>query len=207
MTNIFLRDLNKKRRSNSMNPTAIGITLLMMVTLGIFVYSGAAWSWFQPVVHKPIINKYSGIYKFDPLWVMAIIKVESGFQSRARSNKGALGLMQLMPTTAKELAPEIGLADITEEDLHNPDVNLHLGVYYLTKLQTLFPEDDFAVLSAYNAGPGITQQWRQGKPVLDVSDIAYPETRRFVRRVDQTYGALKILQGWKHLFGISHERS
>jgi soluble lytic murein transglycosylase len=95
---------------------------------------------------------------------------------------------------------------LTEMDLKEPDTNLHIGIYYLTKLQQLFPDDDMAVLAAYNAGPGITQQWRQGKPTIDLSDIAYPETRRFVRRVDQTYGFLKILQGWKHLFGISHGR-
>jgi len=206
MGNIFLRDLRQPRRKEPTNLTGLWIVLGILTFVGFIVYSGAAWAWFKPVVHKPIINKYAGIYKFDPLWVMAIIKVESGFQSKARSNRGALGLMQLLPTTAMEIAPEIGLYDLTEADLHNPDINLNLGVYYLTKLQMLFPEDDMAVLSAYNAGPGITQQWRRGKPVLDISDIAYPETRRFVQRVDKTFGALKILQGWKHLFGISHER-
>ena len=70
----------------------------------------------------------------------------------------------------------------------------------------MFPEDDIAVLAAYNAGPGVTREWRKGKPALDVGDIAYLETRRFVRRVDRTYGVLKILQGWKHLFGIRHGR-
>jgi len=59
-----------------------------------------------------------------------------------------------------------------------------------------------AVLAAYNAGPGITQQWRKGKPALDPGDIAYPETRRFVQQVQMTYSMLKSMQRWKHLFGI-----
>jgi soluble lytic murein transglycosylase len=178
--------------------------LLLVIPFLYLIYSGAAWAWFRPVLHKQLINKYSGEYKFDPLWVMAIIKVESGFFSQARSHKGAVGLMQLLPSTAQELGPEIGLSNIKEEDLKNPDTNLHLGVYYLAKIQQMFPGDEIAVLAAYNAGPGVTREWLKGKPALDVSDIAYPETRRFVRHVDRTYGFLKMMQGWKYLLGIAH---
>jgi len=77
-----------------------------------------------------------------------------------------------------------------------------LGFHYLAKLQHLFPDDEIAVLAAYNAGPGITQQWRKGKPTLEIDDIAYPETRRFVQQVQTTYTVLKTLQRWKRLFGI-----
>lgn len=180
--------------------------LIAALVLGSFVYSGTAWVWFRPVVHKPVINQYAAQYKFDPLWVMAIIKVESGFEPWARSHRGAVGLMQLLPSTARELAPEIGLTPFVDDDLKNPDINIHLGVYYLSKLERLFPDDDRAVLSAWNAGLGITQQWRKGKPALEPEDIEYRETRRFVRRVDQTYGWLKMVQGWKHLFGMAHGR-
>nr|AEQ20597.1 soluble lytic murein transglycosylase [uncultured bacterium CSLF42] len=182
-----------------------GLTLLVF-GLFYFVYSGTAWVWFRPVVHKPLINKYAAEYRFDPLWVMAIIKVESGFAPWAHSHRGALGLMQLLPSTARELAPEIGLNPFHDQDLTNPEINIHLGVYYLSKLQSLFPNDDIAVLAAWNAGPGVTQQWLRGKPALDFEDILYAETRHFVRQVDRTYGWLKIIQGWKHLFGIAHGR-
>ena len=167
-----------------------------------FVYSGLAWVWFRPVLHKPVINKYAALYHFDPLWVMAIIKTESGFYAHAQSNRGAVGLMQLLPSTARDIAPELGIKDFQVEDLRNPDINLQLGIYYLSKLQDAFPGDEVAVLSAYNAGPGITKQWRAANPVLDISDIQYGETRRFVREVERTYGYLKMIQGWKHLFGI-----
>ncbi len=172
--------------------------------LGTFVYSGTAWLWFRPVLHKTTINRYAGQYKIDPLWVMAIIKVESGFEASARSNRGAVGLMQLLPSTARQLASEVELTDYQDNELESPEINLHLGIYYLSKLQTLFPDDDIAVLSAYNAGPGITREWHRGKPALEWNDIPYGETRRFVRRVDQTYGFLKMVQGWKHVFGIYH---
>ncbi len=180
-----------------------GIIVLGVLT---FVYSGTAWVWFRPVVHKDLINKYAGEFKCDPLWVMAIVKVESGFSIHAKSPRGALGLMQILPTTAHELATELGITIENEEDIKTPDVNLHLGVYYLTKLQRMFPYDEVAVLSAYNAGPGVTAQWIRGKAMLEVSDIPYSETRKFVKRVERTYGFLKMMQGWKYLFGVAHGR-
>jgi soluble lytic murein transglycosylase len=177
-------------------------TLSAALAIGVLVYSGTAWLLFRPVVYKPLINKYAGEYKFDPLWVMSIIRVESRFASSAQSARGAVGLMQLLPSTARDIAPEIGLTHFQEADLRNPDINIHLGFHYLAKLQHMFPDDEVAVLAAYNAGPGITQQWRKGKPVLDPSDIPYPETRHFVRQVQSTYSQLKMLQRWKRFVGI-----
>ena len=137
---------------------------------------------------------------------MAIIKVESGFKPRAMSSRGAVGLMQLLPTTARDISPEIGVQFQNDDDLTNPDINLHIGVYYLSKLTAMFPDDEVSVLAAYNAGPGVTAEWRKGKPVLETSDIPYPETRKFVENVERTYGFLKMVQGWKYLFGMAHGR-
>ncbi len=181
------------------------VALLCVGTL-FLVYSGTAWIWFRPVLHKNVINKYAGEFKCDPLWVMAIIKVESSFFASAQSPRGAVGLMQVLPKTAREIGPEIGVQIQNDEELKDPDVNLHLGVYYLSKLTQMFPDDDVAVLAAYNAGPGVTSEWRRGKPVLETNDILYPETRRFVRSVERTYGFLKMVQGWKYLFGMVHAK-
>ncbi len=175
---------------------------LLIVGAVALVYSGTAWIWLRPVLHKPLINQYAAEYHFDPLWIMALIRVESRFASKAQSARGAIGLMQLLPSTAQDIGPEIGLNDVSVETLQQPDINLHLGCHYLAKLRRIFPDDDVAILAAYNAGPGITQQWRKGQPALDLSDIEYPETRRFVRQVQLTYTYLKSLQRWKRLFGI-----
>lgn len=180
-----------------MKRASIGLGILVLA--GLWIYSGRLWIWCQPIVHKNLINKYAGEYKFDPLWVMAIIKVESKFAAAAKSPRGAVGLMQLLPSTARDIGPEIGLPHLDETALKDPDTNLHAGFYYLAKLQRQFPDDEIAVLAAYNAGPGITQQWRKGKPALDEEDIAYPETRRFVRQVEVTYTVLKTMQRWKQL--------
>ncbi len=205
MASIYERELRRMppvERTRRLIFRSVGLVLAVAVLA--FIFSGSAWLWFRPVLHKPLINKYAGIFKIDPLWVMAIIKVESSFQPKAQSSRGALGLMQILPSTAREIAPEIGVEFQNDADLTDPDINLHLGVYYLTKLQQTFPEDDVAVLSAYNAGPGATSQWREGKPALEIRDIPYPETRKFVRRVERTYGFFKLMQGWKYLFGFSH---
>src|SRR5947209_18168138 len=127
-----LRDSFPLARAGRRGLWAAGALVLFLI--GVLIYSGTAWVWFRPVLHKPLINKYAGEYKFDPLWVMAIIKVESGFETHAHSARGAVGLMQLLPSTARELAPDIGLTTFQDEDLKNPDINLHLGVYYLSKL-------------------------------------------------------------------------
>jgi len=204
MSTFPLNDLRreKHRTSFASQHRWFLFALLIGVFFFVFVYSGLAWVWFRPVVHKPVIDRYATAYRFDPLWVMAIIKVESGFYPHARSNRGAMGLMQLLPSTARDIAPQIGVKNFQVDDLKTPDTNLKLGIYYLSKLQDMFPDDEVAVLSAYNAGPGITKQWKQGKPELDISDIEYGETRRFVREVERTYGYLKMIQGWKHLLGI-----
>jgi soluble lytic murein transglycosylase len=176
--------------------------LFGVILLGVLAYLFITWVRFGQVLYKPLINKYAGEYKCDPLWVMAIIRVESRFASSARSARGAIGLMQILPSTARDIAPEIGRADFKEEDLKDPDTNLHFGIHYLSKLEKLFPDDETAILAAYNAGPGITQEWRRGKPALDLGDIAYPETRRFVQQVTRTYSLLKVVQRWKERLGL-----
>ncbi len=182
----------------------IKITLLLLgfVAVGEWIYSGTAWTWLRPALHKELINKYAGIYHLDPLWIMAIIKVESRFSPAAQSRRGAVGLMQILPSTARDIGPETGLSRLREGDLKNPDTNLNLGMHYLSKLRQQFPDDEIAVLAAYNAGPGITREWRKGRPVLNLENIEYPETRRFVRQVQGTYSRLKAVQRWKRLFGM-----
>ena len=101
-----------------------------------------------------LIYKYSKRYKFEPGLIISILRVESGFQQDAVSPKGAIGLMQLMPDTAGWLAQRIGVQIEDTDDVFEPDVNLHLGVYYLNYLRKLYAGDMKKVLVAYNRGPG-----------------------------------------------------
>jgi hypothetical protein len=91
-------------------------------------------------------------YECDPQLVLALIMVESSFYSRATSSKGAKGLMQLRPHVAKALAQKVGIAWDRETIIYDPQVNIRLGLYYLSQLILQF-RDLKVALAAYNFGP------------------------------------------------------
>ena len=105
------------------------------------------------------INNLSGLivheskkYGYDPLLLTAVIITESSFNNWARSNRGALGLMQIRPATGKELAAEVSVQWQGTPSLYNPETNIALGAYYLNKLYLHFGDLGLA-LEAYNHGP------------------------------------------------------
>jgi soluble lytic murein transglycosylase len=162
------------------------------------VPTGLFWSVARPVLHKDIINKYAAVYKFDPLFVMALVQVESSFQKSARSSRGAIGLMQLMPDTAREMAQRLG-KDVPVEDLDNPEINIQLGYHYLSLLRAEFKSDNVSILAAYNGGPANVRVWRQGQD-LTLDKIPFAETRAFVKKVMSTHRWLKRFQRIKNAF-------
>ena len=117
-----------------------------------------------------IIASVSEAQGVNPLLVRALIQVESKFRPTARSPKGAMGLMQLMPSTARA----IGL-----RNARDPVQNILGGAYYLRNLANRFEGDLYFTLAAYNAGPGAVQRYRGVPP--------YPETQSYVRQVLSYY--------------------
>jgi soluble lytic murein transglycosylase len=112
-----------------------------------------------------LIYAESQKYECDPSLVLALIMVESSFYSKAISSKGAKGLMQLRPFVAKALAQEVGIAWDEEAVIFDPEVNIRLGLYYLSQLILQF-KDLKVALAAYNFGPTyIREQIAQGKPL------------------------------------------
>ncbi len=132
-------------------------------------------------------------YHVDPYLVAAVVKAESGFDPEAKSGAGAVGLMQLMPTTADWIAARDDWQGAAKPDLHDPAQNLDLGTYYMAFLLERFADVPTA-LAAYNAGHGAVEQWLAargaspagGSPTtLLPADIPFPETRGFVERVER----------------------
>jgi soluble lytic murein transglycosylase len=177
---------------------AAGILAFLAGAAGFLFVALFLWPLARPVLHKDVINRYAAEYKIDPLFVMALIRTESSFLRDARSPRGAVGLMQLMPETGMEMARREGLT-IPLEALAEPEVNIHLGFHYLSVLRQEFKEDTIALLAAYNAGPTNARAWRKGDR-LALSDIPYPETQQFVRRVMNTHAWLRRFQKVKNVF-------
>jgi soluble lytic murein transglycosylase len=112
-----------------------------------------------------LIYAESQKYQCDPSLVLALIMVESSFYTKATSSKGAKGLMQLRPFVAKALAEEVGIAWDEEAVIYDPEVNIRLGLYYLSQLILQF-KDLKVALAAYNFGPTyIREQIARGKPL------------------------------------------
>lgn len=124
--------------------------------------------------YKRIIQQASETFGLDPLLVEAVIKAESDFDHRAVSQRGAQGLMQLMPETAK-------MMDV--EDPMDPTENIFGGVRYLSELFKRFHHEPSLALAAYNAGPEKVETFGGVPP--------YPETEAFVKKVMHYYRQLK----------------
>lgn len=138
-----------------------------------------------------------------PQWLTyAIMQTESRFEPTATSFAGARGLVQLMPSTAKAVAAEIGI-DLRDDDvLYDPTTNLALGIHHLGSLVARFGGGDGAValaIPSYNAGAGAVERWldERGKLDLDVfiEGIPYDETRKYTQSVLGRWLAYRVLYG------------
>ncbi len=119
---------------------------------------------------EPVISRHADSYQLDPKLVRAVIQVESGYNPAAVSHKGAVGLMQLMPGTANQLAVD---------DPYDPDQNVRGGVAYLRRMLDRFEGRLELAVAAYNAGPGAVERHGGIPP--------YRETRDYVRKVLALY--------------------
>ena len=123
----------------------------------------------------------------NPAWAFAIIRQESAFTPDARSHAGAMGLMQIMPRTARQVARSMSLKTPRRHDLLNINTNVRLGVRYLKKVRDKFNGHPVLATAAYNAGGHRVKQWlpEQGTIPADlwVELVPFTETRDYLQRV------------------------
>jgi soluble lytic murein transglycosylase len=140
-----------------------------------------------PMAHRDTLVREAGNRGVHSSWVFAITRQESAFMDDARSGVGAMGLMQLMPATAKETARKFGIPLASPQQVLDPDKNIQLGAAYLSQVQSQFNGNRVLASAAYNAGPGRVRQWLRGANHLSfdvwVESIPFDETRQYVQNV------------------------
>ncbi|MFH7028939.1 MAG: transglycosylase SLT domain-containing protein [Heteroscytonema crispum UTEX LB 1556] len=148
------------------------------------------WQARYPFPYIKEIEKWSSDRKLNPLLVTALMRQESRFESKVKSIAGATGLMQVMPDTAKWIAPQIKL-DSKNINLENPDQNIMLGTWYLDHTHQQYQNNSLLAIASYNAGPGNVSKWLQSLPKDDpdefVEAIPFDETKNYVRQVLGNY--------------------
>jgi soluble lytic murein transglycosylase len=163
--------------------------------------SQAFWDALSPVTQKQLLYELAGTEKVDPMLLAAIIKSESGFNPFAESRRGALGLMQLMPDTAAQMAHELKINYQDADDLYTQEVNLRLGTHYFAKLLKSYNGSLVLALAAYNAGPAKVrawglQAWGEDQELL-LAGIPLAETQVYVQRVLWHYRLFKRMRELK----------
>ena len=151
----------------------------------------------QKIIYKKdyeeYVQKYSQQYNVDENLVYALIKAESNFNANAQSSKGAIGLMQLMETTAQDVCKRMDLNisnNELKEKLLEPEININIGTKYLSILIQQYGNVEIAI-TAYNAGIGTVDNWIE-KDIIkadgsNVEKIPYKETNNYVMKILRDY--------------------
>lgn len=186
---------SKRQRVISAVLFAAIVTLILIAFAGdlsVYVLKSA-----YPLKYQEYVYQYSYSNGLDPYLVFAVIKAESSFNPRAISNKNARGLMQLTEKTADWGAKSLNMEQFQVESLYNPDTNIKIGCWYLSRLMREFNNNVDLVIAAYNGGSGNVSQWLKDKALSNTGNslerIPFKETERFVKRVKNYQSVYKRL--------------
>ena len=159
------------------------LVVLVAVAAGAFAFVDATGPpWYEriryPLRYAEYVRVHAREHGLDPALMAAVIYQESKFRTDAKSSSGAIGLMQLTPSTAHGIAIRTGGDAFRTEDLYDAEINIRYGAWYLHNLFAKYHSERL-VLAAYNAGQGNVDEWRaKGEP------IQFPETIAYVNRVE-----------------------
>jgi soluble lytic murein transglycosylase len=160
---------------------------LLLAVMALFLFQQSDYcqrKFFYQLLYDKDIKNYAAANNLSPWLIAAIIKNESGFKASAVSERGAVGLMQIMPETGSWIAGKTGWRGFSLNLLAEPSANIRLGCWYLRDLSFEFPSEPLAI-AAYNAGRGQVKSWIQERQWdgLDVEKIPFAETRQYVKKV------------------------
>lgn len=200
---------NRRPRFIVLNRRSVIAAFLLIVVL-VIISTNSFWRAMYPIQYQKNIQTAATFAHVDPLLVASVIRVESKFHSQDVSHAGAVGLMQLMPTTAEWIAQTIrqqssgsGLAvrRLPEDAKHlaSPQYNILIGSWYVKSLIIQFDNNEAAAIAAYNAGPQRVRTWLNtgvwNGQLESIDQIPVGETRHFVDRVFYNYHLYKKIYG------------
>ena len=161
----------------------------LLILVGLAVSAAVAWTLREepdfylraryPLEYEHIIRGHAANHDLDPALLAAVVYVESRFDPNAKSAAGAIGLMQLLPETAKGIALRTGGDGFVVADLRDPEINVRYGSWYLDHLRAKYGDMSLA-LAAYHAGPGNVDHWRD-----EGLGIPFPATREYVEEIER----------------------
>ena len=192
------------RRFTRIAIIAIIIAASILVGVAIDLLWGAFQRYIYPDDYLSSVQQYAYEYNVPEPLILAVIKAESNFDPRAKSRAGALGLMQMMPSTFLELTSDEHLGEnLSEEDLFIPEVSIRYGTYYLSLMHKMFDNNWDNALCAYNAGPGNVTKWLADTEYSDgngnLTYIPFKETRNYLEKVN------KYTETYRNLYYTSIE--
>jgi soluble lytic murein transglycosylase len=139
-----------------------------------------------PAPYRESMQENLHKHGLEEAWVYGLMRQESRFAAQAKSDAGAIGLMQIMPDTARWVARQIGMKGYRKGLIHQMDVNIKLGTYYMKTVSHQFADNPVLASAAYNAGPTRAKQWCDSKPLegaIYIETIPFDETRDYVKKV------------------------
>lgn len=160
---IVHRRRRTRRRRRILPLLVIALLTLALLAAAIYyigIYPRQLEQRVYPLAYEDLITQYAAQYGLDPARVAAVIYCESSFRPEALSSAGAIGLMQIMPSTGEWIAQKLG-ETYDVQRLYDPETNIRYGCWYLNYLGERFDGDLIKVTAAYHAGGGRVDEWLQ----------------------------------------------
>ncbi len=150
-----------------------------------------------PILYEDLVRKEARRNKIQPGWVYGVIRRESAWRENVVSHAGAIGLMQLMPRTARQMAKKTGMRRPGNKQIRDVNKNIKLGTAYLREVLDQYGEHEILATASYNAGPHRVKKWLpEGKSMpadIWIDTITFDETRNYVKAVF----AYSTIMEWK----------
>ncbi len=168
---------------------------LIFVTIIIIVFFIVKY----PIRHKDLINKYATEYELPKSMIASVINIESHYDKNSISSAGAVGLMQLLPSTAFDMAERLDI-EIVYNDLFDEEININIGCYYLKYLMTMFDDNVINALCAYNWGLSNVKDWillgNQDKNGT-ITNIPVEETNNYIKKYKNSKFVYEKIYGFQ----------